>query len=175
MTLAPIRGAPPGASIPDFPANSPKAEALPTTTVPVSEEPHRLPPTRQPYTPVKISGGGTTLTLTVIPEQPAISRASMIIHAAVESPGLPSRTIGFLRMSANTARTFLAEVQKERTPILVTGDEDGTVQIEYEITVAGHVFLVRTSGQRLELSRCIIDKGFDLKAIAYGLLADLGA
>ena len=40
------------------------------------------------------------------------------------------------------------------------GDEDGTVQIEYEITEAEPVMLVRKPGQRHVLHRWVIDQGF---------------
>jgi hypothetical protein len=59
--------------------------------------------------------------------------------------------------------------------IVATGDEDGTVQIEYEIADAKPVLLVRKPGQRHALHRRVIDRSFDLKTTADELLADLGA
>jgi hypothetical protein len=39
------------------------------------------------------------------------------------------------------------------SPIVATGDEDGTVQVEYEITEGSPIFSVRTRGQTLILHR----------------------
>jgi hypothetical protein len=58
-----------------------------------------------------------------------------------------------------------------RSPIVV----DGTVQIEYEITDAEPVLLVRKQGQGHVLHHCVIDRRIDLKTMANELLADLGA
>ena len=82
--------------------------------------------------------------------------------------------LGFLRMSAANARTFLTDLQNGRSPIVATGDEDGTVQIEYEITDTGPVLLVHRPGQRHALHRWVIDRTIDLKTTADELLADLG-
>jgi hypothetical protein len=49
------------------------------------------------------------------------------------------------------------------------------VQIEYEITDAGPVLLVRKPGQRHALHRWLIDRKLDLETMANELLADLGA
>jgi hypothetical protein len=78
-------------------------------------------------------------------------------------------------MSASDARAFLSALRDGRSPIVATGDEGGTVQIEYEITEAGPVFFVRKPGERHALHRWIIDGRFDLKTPAIELLADLGA
>jgi hypothetical protein len=86
-----------------------------------------------------------------------------------------SHTLGSLRMSAANARAFLIDLRNGRSPIVATGDEDGTVQIEYEITEAGPVLLVRKPGQQQALRRRVIDRTFDLKTTANELLADLGA
>ena len=40
------------------------------------------------------------------------------------------------------------------------------MEIEYEITDAGPVFVVRKPGERHALHRCVIDRGFDLKTVA---------
>jgi hypothetical protein len=78
-------------------------------------------------------------------------------------------------MSAATARTFLTDLRNGRSPNVAAGDEGGTVQIEYEITEAGPVLLVRKPGQRDALHRCMVERRFDLYATAGELLADLGA
>lgn len=176
MTLAPIRGAPAGASIPDFPVEEPRAKPAQPTAAPASGDQPQISPMRQRQTPIEIGGSGITLIFRVIPEIPAITRASMTVHVVADPVGpSSSRTLGFLRMSAANARAFLTDLRNGRSPIVATGDEDGTVQIGYEITKAGPAFLVRKPGQRHALHRCIINRSFDLKSTANELLADLGA
>jgi hypothetical protein len=77
-------------------------------------------------------------------------------------------------MSAANTRAFLTDLRNGRSPIVATGDEDGTVQIEYEITETGPVFSVRKPGQRHPLRRVVIERSFDMKNTANELLADLG-
>jgi hypothetical protein len=121
------------------------------------------------------SRGAIALTFRVIPELPAIARASMTVHIVADAGGpSSSHTIGFLRMSAANAWAFLTDLRNGRSPIVATGDEDGRVQIEYEITDTGPVLLVRKPGQRHALHRWVIDRGPDLKTMANELLADLG-
>jgi hypothetical protein len=176
MTLAPIRGAPPGAPIPDFPTEEAKVKPAKSTAAPAPGDPAPKAPIRQRQTPVKIGGSGIVFTFRVIPEQPAIARASMTVHIVVDAVGQSSsHTLGFLRMSAANARAFLTGLRNGRSPIVATGDEDGTVQIEYEITEAGPVLLVRKPGQQHALHRWVIDRRHDLNATANDLLADLGA
>jgi hypothetical protein len=137
MTLAPIRGAPPGAPIPDFPVE--EAREKPAQPIATSDPGHQPQETRirQRQTPIEIRGGGIVLTFRIIPEQPAISRASMTINIVANAVGQSSsRTLGFLLMSAANARAFLTDLRNGHSPIVATGDEDGTVQIEYEITGA---------------------------------------
>jgi hypothetical protein len=176
MTLAPIPGAPPGAPIPDFPIEEPRVTPEKPTAAPASGDQPRTTPIRRRQTPIEIRGGGIVLTFRVIPELPAIARASMTIHIVADAVGpSPSHMVGFLRMSAANARAFLTDLRKGSSPINTTGDEGGTVQIEYEITEAESVLLVRKPGQRHALHRWVIDRRLDLKAIADELLADLGA
>ena len=176
MTLAPIRGAPPGAPIPDFPIEEPRVKPAQPTATPTSGDKPRESPTRRRHTPIEISGGGITLAFAVVAEQPAIARASMTVHIVADAVGpSSSHAIGFLRMSAANARAFLTDLRNGRSPIVATGDEGGTVQIEYEITGIGPVLLVRTPGQRHVLHRWVIDRRHDLKTTANELLADLGA
>jgi hypothetical protein len=175
MTLAPIRGAPPGAPIPDFPIEEPRAKPAQSTAAPASGDQPPVSPVRRRQTPIEIGGGGITLTFRVIPELPAIARASMTVHIVADAVGpSSSHALGFLRMSAGNARAFLTDLQNGCSPIVATGDEDGTVQIEYEITDAGAVMLVRKPGQRHTLHHCVIDRRSDLKTTANELLADLG-
>ena len=173
MTLAPIRGAPPGAPIPDFPVEEPRAKPAQPTAAPASGD---RPPIRRRHTPIEICGGGIVLTSRVIPELPAVARASMTVHIVADAVGpSASHTLGFLRMSAANARAFLTDLRNGRSPIVATGDEDGTVQIEYEVTEGGPVLLVRKPGQQHALHCLLIDRGLDLKTIADELVADLGA
>jgi hypothetical protein len=176
MTLAPIRGAPPGAPIPDFPIEEGRVKPAQPTAAPASGDQHPISPVRPRHTPIEIGGSGTVLTFRVIPEQPAIARASMTVHivAAAVAPS-SSHTLGFLRMSAAKARAFLTDLRNGRSPIVATGDEDGTVQIEYEITDEGRVLSVRKPGQRCPLHLWVIDPAFDIGPMANELLADLGA
>ena len=130
MTLAPIRGAPAGATIPDFPAAEPRATPAQPTAAPATVDQPPISAMRQQQLPIDITGSGITLTFRVIPEIPAITRASMTIHVVADRVGSSSsRTLGFLRMSAANARAFLTDLRNGRSPIVATGDEDGTVQI----------------------------------------------
>ena len=174
MTLSPIRGAPPCALVPDFPAEEQHVGSTTARATSASDDQRQLP--RPSYTPIEIAGGGLNLTFRVIPEQPAISRASMIVQVVVD-PVRSSRseTIGFLKMSAAYARVFLTDLRDERSPIVVRGDEDGTVEVAYEITEDGSTFLVRKPGHEHALHRWVIEPSFDVKTMATELLADLGA
>jgi hypothetical protein len=176
MTLAPIRGAPPGAPVPDFPIEETQAKPAQPTAAPASGDQPPIFPMRRRQTPIEIGGSGITFTFRVIPELPAIARASMIVDIVADAVGSSSsHTVGFLRMSAATARTFLTDLRNGRSSIVATGDEDGTVEIEYEITEAGPVLLVRKPGQRNALHRCVVERRYNLYATAGELLADLGA
>jgi hypothetical protein len=128
------------------------------------------------HTPIEVRSRGMTLTFRVIPEQPAIARASMTVYIVAEAIGSSTpQALGFVQMSAANARAFLTDLRNERSPIVVTGDEDGTVQIEYEITEAGPVLSVRTLGGQDAKQRVTLDRAFNLKIVANELLADLGA
>jgi hypothetical protein len=176
MALAPIRGAPPGAPIPDFPIEEPRVKpAELTATTPSGDQPP-MTPIRRRHTPIEIGGSGITLTFRVIPELPAIARASMTVHIVADAVGRSSsHTLGFLRMSAANARAFLTDLRNGCSPIVAMGDEDATMQIDFEITEAGPVLLVRKPGERHALHRWVIDRRLDLKTTADELLADLGA
>jgi hypothetical protein len=175
MTLAPIRGAPPGAPIPDFPVDEPRVDSVQPKAVLASGDQPQKSPIRQRQTPIDIRGSGIILTFRIIPELPAIARASMTVHIVADAVGpSASRAVGFLRMSAAKARAFLADLLSGRSPVVATGDEDGTVQIEYEMTEAGPVFSVRKPGQQHALHRSVFNRSLDLKTMANELLADLG-
>ena len=176
MTLAPIRGAPLDAPNPDFPVESPRAKPAQPTAAPAAVDQPPTRPIRQRHTPIEMGAGGVTFTFRVIPEQPAIARASLTIHIVAEATGASSQQpLGFLRMSASNARAFLADLSNGRSPVVATGDEDGDVRIEYESTEAGPVLMVRKPSDREAIYRSIIDAGCDLPAMTNVLLADLGA
>jgi len=174
MTLAPIRGAPPGAPNPDFPANGMAAKpADPNTTSPPDAPPQAVP-RRQRGAPIEFGGHGAMLTFRVTPELPAISRASMTVHVMAVEHG-SSHRFGFLQMSAANARMFLTDLRNGRSSIVAMGDEDGTVQITFEVTDAGVAFEVQKTSEPRALCRCEMDRTFDIKSMADELLGDLGA
>ena len=84
MTLAPIRGAPPFASVPGFPTQEPAQQSA----TPASGDQRPTMLWRQRYTPVDIGGNGITLTFRVIPKMPAISPASLTVHVIDRGFGL---------------------------------------------------------------------------------------
>lgn len=175
MTLAPIRGAPPGAPIPGFPIEEPKARPIQAAAASSGDKPQATP-RRQPHTPIEIVGDGSTLIFSVIPEIPAVMRPSMTIQVAAGSAEpSSSRGPGFLRMSAANARKFLTDLRDGRSPIVAAGDEDGTVQIEFETSESGSAFSVHKQGERCASRRCVIDRTLDMKLMANELLGDLGA
>jgi hypothetical protein len=96
----------------------------------------------------------------------------IVADAAVRSS---SDTLGFLRMSAANARAFLTDLRNGCTPIVATGDEGGTVQIEFEVREAGSVVLVRDPGEQRVMHCWTLDRRLDLPTTADELLADLGA
>jgi hypothetical protein len=174
MTLAPIRGAPRGASIPDFPVEEPTAEPSPTPATPTADDQRPLPAARRPHAPIEIPGGRFALTFRVTPEQPAISRPSMTIHVVAHIEGHVSHTVGFLKMSARNAMRFLTELRKRQSPIIAKGDEDGTVEIECELTGSQHAFSVRTLVEGHVMCCVLSDVEFDIETVANQLLGDLG-
>ena len=85
-----------------------------------------------------------------------------------------SHSIGFLRMSADAARTFLAALRDGRCPIVATGDEDGTIEVVYEITDRVSAFSVRKIGEQHVLHRLPMDSIFDIGTLTNNLFANLG-
>jgi hypothetical protein len=176
MTLAPIRGAPPGAPVPDFPIEEPRAQPEEPAATPDPSDRRPMAPIRRSHTPIEIGGYGIVLTFKVIPELPAIARASMTVHIVADAVGRSSSdTLGFLRMSAENARAFLCDLRNGCSPIVAMGDEDGTVQIELETMEAASIVSVREPGQLHILHRWVFDQRLDLQTMANELLTDLGA
>ena len=100
----------------------------------------------------------------------------MTVHIVADAVGpSSSHTLGFLRMSAATARAFLTDLRNGRSPIVATGDEDGTVQIEYEITDAGPSCWSASRASETPCTAASSNGDFDLNTTADELLADLGA
>src|SRR5271169_1516864 len=113
MPLAPIRGAPPGAPIPDFPSHVPEADTAHPTAAAATEpcQPEASPP-RRSYAPVEIRCDGSILTFKVIPELPAISRSSLIIHVSADTAeGCTPHMLASFEMSPVKAERFLTELR----------------------------------------------------------------
>lgn len=175
MTLAPIRGAPPGAAIPGFPVEEGNAASQLPTETPASCDQRQLQPGRKPHTPLEISADCVTLAFRVIPEQPAIARASMTIQVTSHTEGQSATcSIGSLRMSAGDARRFLTDLLAGRSPIVITGDEGGTVEIEAEHADAAWVFTIRKLAEQSAFCHLTLDQTFDILNTANQLLLDLG-
>src|ERR1700693_5888571 len=105
MPLAPIRGARPAR--PDFPIEETRVKPAQATAAPASGD---QPPISQTETNADRNWRGIALTFRVIAELPAIARASMTVHIGADAVGpSSSHTLGFLRMSAANARTFLTD------------------------------------------------------------------
>ena len=177
MTLSPIRGAPPGAPIPDFPMDQTPAQPVQPMAAPASGDQPPPCPMRERQRPIEIGGRGISLIFGIIPEQPAIARASMTIHIIAKTVAAPSPShpLGFLRMSASNARAFLIALRNGAYPVVATGDEDGTWEIELDLAEGAPVVSARERGAGHALHCWNLDRRFDLKAAADGLLADLGA
>jgi hypothetical protein len=176
VPLAPIRGAPPGAPIPDFPSEVPKSETT-HPTVAAATAPHQpeAAPPRRSYAPVEIHCDGSVLTFKVIPELPAISRSSMVIQVSTDTAdGCAPHMLGSLEISPVEAERFLTELRNQYSPIVVRGDTGDSMQIECEFTDAGLVFTVQESGRGTATRRFPVDRTFDVRAMANHLLADLG-
>lgn len=150
------------------------AEPSLMTATPIADDERRMPAPRQPYAPIEIPGGRFTFVFRVIPEQPAISRPSLAIDVHAYGEGDISHTVGHLKMSARSARMFLAELRNRRSPIIARGDEDGTVEIECEWAGSQHIFSVRAPGQRHHMCRVLSGLESDIETLANHLLADLG-
>jgi hypothetical protein len=186
MTLKPIPGAPIDAPIPDFPTGEPgplvvpasrfarrSAEFLPSSLPPPAPMPS-LSPARRPG-PVKIGGDGDrTLTFRCIPEVPAINRSSMTISITGEPTEDDSpRVMPHLDLATDEAKAFLLGLRDGNPPILVADSRSG-FQVEFAIAEDGPTFTVSKPGQELTAQRFNCGSGYDVKAMAADLLADLG-
>ena len=186
MTLRPIPGAPIGAPIPDFPTGKPAplvvpaslftrrpAEPLPFSLAPPLPTPS-LSPARRPG-PVEIRGSGTSvLTLRVIPEVPAINRSSMTISITGEPAGDHSQGIvPHIDLTTDEAKAFLLALCDGASPIVIS-DSRTAFQVEFAITEDGPTFTVSKPGQERAARRFNAGLGYDVKAMAAQLLADLG-
>jgi hypothetical protein len=176
VPLAPIRGAPPGAPIPDFPSQVPKSETTHPTVAAATEHhhPEKFPP-RRSYAPVEIHCDGSILTFKVIPELPAISRSSMVIHVSADTTeGCPPHMLASFAMSPVKAERFLTELRNDYSPIVVRSDTGESMEIACEFTDSGLVFIVQESSRGTALRRFPVDRTFDVRAMADHLLANLG-
>jgi len=98
----------------------------------------------------------------------------MTIHVVAHVERDVSHTVGLLKMSARGAMRFLTDLRNRRSPIIATGDEDGTVKIEYEFTGSQHSFSVHALGEGHVMCRVLRDAELDIETVADHLLADLG-
>ena len=186
MTLNPIRGAPVGAPIPDFPTGEPAPLIVPASQAtrrsvetasfsPLPPAPSPTPtPTRQPGQ-VEIRGSGdSTLTFRVIPELPTISRSSMTISITGERTGDYSpQTMPHLNLATDAARAFLLALRDGHSPIVIA-DSRTAFQLEFAIAEDGPTFTLRKPSQQHTARRFNAGWSYDVKAMAAHLLADLG-
>jgi hypothetical protein len=94
----------------------------------------------------------------------------MTVHIVADA-----EQVVFLWMSAATRRSSLPTHGNGCSPIVATGDEDGTVQTDFEITESGLVLFVLKLDQQHALHRRVIDQRHDLNTTVDELLADLGS
>src|SRR5690349_13610275 len=100
MPLSPIRGAPPGAPIPDFPRDAPAAKPAQHSAAPVvPPDQAEAPLPRRRQTPIEFHDDGSVLTFRVTPEIPAITRSSMTIQMGT----LPMATSALHTLQMSTA------------------------------------------------------------------------
>jgi hypothetical protein len=177
MPLAPIRGAPPGAPIPDFPGVVPAAETLrpPAPAAATAHHPPAASPSRRSYAPVEIAGDEATLTFRVVPELPAIRRSSLLVHVSTDATGERSpRLLASFELSPERAERFLAALLNRHAPMVISGDAAEPLEIACAFTASGLIFTVQESGGGTALRRFSIDRTCDVTAMADHLLADLG-
>jgi hypothetical protein len=180
MTLKPIPGAPIDAPIPDFPTGEPGPLVIPASRL--TRRPVELSPPSPPTLPsawrpgpVGIRGSGDSiLTFRIIPEVPAINRASMTISVT----GGPTdddapRTMRQLDLAIDEARTFLIALRDGHSPIVIA-DSRTACQLAFAIAEDGPVFTISKPGQAHAALRFNAGRSYDVKAMAAHLLADLG-
>jgi hypothetical protein len=182
MTLKPIPGAPIDAPIPDFPTGQPVPLVVPEsrfTRRPAEPLPFSLPlpapsPARRPG-PVEIRGAGDSILIfRCIPEIPAINRSSMTISITGGPTGDDSlQTMPHLDLTTDEAKAFLLAL-RDGDPPTVIADSRNAFQIEFVIAEDGPTFTVGKPGQEHTSRRFNAGWGYDAKAMAADLLADLG-
>jgi hypothetical protein len=120
---------------------------------------------------VEIRGrGDSSLTFRVIPEVPAINRASMTISI---TGGLAGDDSPHLHLATDEAKAFLLALHNGESPIVVA-DGRATLQIEFAIAEDGPGFTVSKPGQERTPLRFNAGRSYDMKAMAAHLLAELG-
>ena len=135
-------------------------------TAPASGDQPPESPIRQRQAPIEIGGDGIVFTFRVIPELPAIARASMAVHIVADAVGPSSSdTLGFLRMSAANARAFLTNLRDESSPIVATGTRTAQCRSNLRARTPG-LSVVGKPGQRNDLHRWVIDWRLDLETAA---------
>jgi hypothetical protein len=133
-----------------------------------------MPPTRRPG-PFEIRDGGScTLTFRVIPEVPAINRASMTISITGESTGEYSvQATPHFDLTTDEAKTFLLTLRDGDSPIRIADSRSG-FQLEFAVADDGPTFTISKPGQNPAMRRFNVGWSFDVKAMAAHLLVDLG-
>jgi hypothetical protein len=184
MTLKPIPGAPIGAPIPDFPTGEPGPLVIPAsrfTRRPRDSVPSSVPspsppllPAHQPG-PVEIHGSGDSiLRFRCIPEVPAINRSSMAISITGEPTGdYPAQMVPHFDLATDEAKAFLLALREGDPPIVIADSRTG-FQLEFTIAEDGPTFTVSKPGQQRTSLRFNAGWGYDVRAMAAHLLADLG-
>jgi hypothetical protein len=184
MTLKPIPGAPIDAPIPDFPTGEPGPLVLPPSRFtrrpvgplpfsPTPSAPSSAPSTARRPGPIDIRGADdSTLTFRCIPEVPAINRSSMTISITGVPAGDHSpQTMPHLDLATDEAKAFLLALRDGASPIVVG---DSALQVEFAIAEDGPTFTVSKPGHECAARRFNAGLGYDVKAMAAQLLADLG-
>lgn len=118
--------------------------------------------------------GDSTLIFRVIPEVPAINRASMTISITGESAGDDSAQImPHLDLTTGEAKAFLLALRDGGSPIVIV-DSRTAFQLEFAITEDGPTFTLSKPGQEHTARGFNAGWSYDVKAMAAHLLADLG-
>jgi hypothetical protein len=176
MTLKPIQGAPTGAPIPDFPTGDPGSVIVPTSSATLrSFDSAPTPsPARWPG-PVEFRGkGDSVLTFKVIPEVPAINRASMTVSIVGEPTGdYSTGAMPHLELATDEAKAFLLALRDGDPPIAII-DRRTAFQVEFAIAADGPTFTASKPGQARTSRQFRAGSASDVKMMAAHLLADLG-
>jgi hypothetical protein len=100
----------------------------------------------------------------IIPEVPAINRSSMTISITGEP---------HLDLAIDEAKAFLLALRDGESPIVIA-DSRTAIQVEFSIAENGPTFTVSKPGQEHATRRFNAERGFDARAMAAHLLAELG-